>query len=126
MISRFVKSFGFAMRGFRFSLHEQLNIKIQLVTAIAVVALGLICEITRIEWVVVLLCIALVISLEMINTAMEDLVDMVEPDYNSVAGKIKDIAAAAVLFASIIAFVIGLIIFLPYVGQAVGNFQGDL
>jgi diacylglycerol kinase len=111
---RFFKSFGYAINGFRFSLREQLNIKIQIAVAIMVVALAFYFDVSRIEWIVLLLCIALVLSLEMINTALEDMVDLVSPQYNPIAGKIKDIAAASVLLSSIIAAIIGAIVFYPY------------
>jgi diacylglycerol kinase len=58
-------------------------------------------------------CFGLVISLEMINSAIENLVDLVSPEYNKLAGKAKDIAAGAVLVAAICAAIVGLIIFLP-------------
>jgi diacylglycerol kinase (ATP) len=111
---RFLKSVRFALRGLRFSLHEQLNIKIQIAFALAVIGLAFYLSVDRMEWVALLICIGLVISLEMINTALEDLVDLVSPQFNPVAGKIKDIAAAAVLFASVIAAIVGSIIFYPY------------
>lgn len=61
----------------------------------------------------VVLCIALVISLEALNTAIEHLTDLVSPDYHPLAGKAKDVAAAAVLIAAMGAAVAGGLIFLP-------------
>jgi diacylglycerol kinase len=111
---RFLKSFRFAVNGLRFSLHQQINIKIQIALALAVIAFAFYISITRMEWIALLLCIGLVISLELINTALEDLVDLVCPQFNPIAGRIKDIAAGAVLFASLMAALVGLVIFYPY------------
>jgi diacylglycerol kinase (ATP) len=67
------------------------------------------------EWLILLLCIGLVLSLETINTAIEYLVDFVEPNQNSKAGAIKDLSSAAVLIASIISVIIGIMIFGKYI-----------
>ena len=112
-MSGFLKSFVYALNGIIEAI-KQRNIKIQLTIAIAAIALGFIFHINRGEWCIILLCIALVLSLEITNTALEHLVDLVSPDYHEKAGKIKDLAAGAVLIASIISAIIGLIIFGKY------------
>lgn len=63
---------------------------------------------------IILLCIGMVMSLEIINTSIEHLVNIVNPDFNEKAGKVKDLAAAAVLVASMIAAITGLLVFLPH------------
>ena len=70
-------------------------------------------EITRTEWLVILLCFAMVLAAEAF-TAIERLVNLVSPDYHPIAGDVKDIAAGAVLICAIFAALIGLIIFVPY------------
>jgi len=65
------------------------------------------------EWIVVVLCVAVVLSLEAMNTAIEHLTDLVSPGFHPLAGKTKDVAAAAVLLAAMGAVVVGLLIFLP-------------
>ena len=75
---------------------------------------GFYLSIAAIEWCILLLCIALVIGLELVNTALENLVDLVTRERNPLAGKVKDIAAGAVLVVSIITVIIGLIIFRKY------------
>jgi len=84
-----------------------------LAIALFVVIAGFIFGISSIEWVAILLCIAIVISLEMMNSALEKLSDLVEPNYNPVIKSIKDISAAAVLWSAIVSVVIGGVIFLP-------------
>ena len=78
------------------------------------VFLGFGLGITRGEWVVVCLCIGLVISAELFNTAIERLVDLVSPQRHPLAGQVKDIAAGAVLVCALAAIAVGLIIFVPY------------
>jgi len=78
-----------------------------------VVFAGFYFSLSNFEWTVLVLAIALVLSLEMINSAIEYMVDLVSKDYNPVAGKVKDVAAGAVLIAAIFAIIIGLIIFIP-------------
>ncbi len=109
-MSDFFKSFGYAINGIKQSLSQR-NIKIQIVIAVIAIVLGFIFTIRPGEWCIILLCIGMVLSLEITNTALEHLVDLVSPDYNEKAGKIKDLAAGAVLVASIFSAIIGLIIF---------------
>lgn len=78
-----------------------------------VIVAGVTLKINTTEWSVVLILCGLVISLELINTAIENAVDLVTEEYNEKAKNAKDIAAGAVLFSAIIAAIIGFIIFLP-------------
>jgi len=71
-------------------------------------------KVSAIEWTILLICIAVVIAAEAMNTSIEKLTDMVSPDFNKEAGKIKDIAAGAVLVLAIMAAIIAIIIFYPY------------
>jgi diacylglycerol kinase len=66
------------------------------------------------EWVALVICIVLVLALEAVNTALEYLTDLVSPEYHPLAGKAKDVAAAAVLIAAIGAVWVGILIFMPY------------
>jgi len=111
----FLKKFLYAASGFRFSFREQVNFRIHLAVAVLVVAAGLLFEVSRSEWLILILWMVLVLSAEMTNTAIELLTDKVSPEWNETAGKIKDIAAGAVLLAVMAAVVSGLIIFLPHI-----------
>ncbi len=108
-----LQSFRYAFRGLRYGFHNQVNIWIHLLMAILVALCGFYFSITNGEWIAILLCIGCVISAELFNTALEYLVDLVSPDYHPLAGKVKDIAAGAVLIISIIAAAVGLLIFIP-------------
>ena len=85
-----------------------------MIAAMAVIIAGIVLGITRTEWIMVVMCIGTVISAELFNTAIEKLVDLVSPERHPVAGRVKDIAAGAVLICAVAAAIIGLIIFIPY------------
>ena len=78
------------------------------------VVAGLALDIRPLEWVAVLLCMGLVIGAELFNTAIERLVDLVSPQWHPVAGRVKDIAAGAVLVCAVVSVAVGLIVFVPY------------
>ncbi|MFN8309435.1 MAG: diacylglycerol kinase family protein [Chitinophagales bacterium] len=107
-------SFKVAFNGLWKAFREQRNLKIHAVCGIAVMLLGFFTHLQRWEWCAVLICIGLVISAELLNTALETLTDLVSPHYNELAGKAKDIAAAGVLAASIISAIVAAIIFIPH------------
>jgi diacylglycerol kinase len=113
-MNSFFKSFGYAFKGIKVALSQR-NLKIHVCSAAIVILLGFFFQITTIEWCIISLCIALVIALEMINTAIEYLVDLVSPQFNDKAGKIKDITAGAVLVVSISALLCGILIFRKYI-----------
>ena len=110
----FLKSFIYAIHGLWSGIADQRNLKFQLGVAVIVVGAGFYLSITAPEWSIILLCIAMVIGLELVNTALENLVDLVTLERKPLAGKIKDIAAGAVLIVSILSVIIGVIIFRKY------------
>ena len=118
----FMKSVGFALQGAVQFFSRQRNAKIQTVIGITAILLGFVVSITPYQWLLVLFCIGLVISLEMINSAIEIFCDMVTTDFHPKIRIIKDVAAGAVLVASLASLVIGLIIFIP----ALTNFLNNL
>lgn len=109
------KSFGYAWKGFRTAFVEERNLKIHVAATGVVVLLGFYFQITSLEWMALAMVIGLVISLELVNSAIENLTDLVSKEMHPLAGKAKDMAAAAVLFASLIAVVVGLLIFVKYI-----------
>jgi len=109
-----IASFGHAIKGIRIAIWTEHNFRIHLVAALIVVVLATYFELSTSDWLWITLSISLVFITEMINTAIERLVDLVEPEKNPLAGKIKDIAAGAVLISAITSVVIGVIVFWPY------------
>ncbi|MCC6288120.1 MAG: diacylglycerol kinase family protein [Chitinophagaceae bacterium] len=107
------KSFTYAFQGVYTFFSRDSNGKLELCFAAIAIATGFILHISNTEWIAVLLCIAMVISLEMINASIEKLCDMVEHNFHPAIKIIKDIAAGAVLVSAVVSLIIGLIIFLP-------------
>lgn len=112
-LRRRINSFRFAFRGLADLFRNQANARIHLVVAVVVALAGWWLGLSRLEWVAVVLSIALVISMEAMNTALEYLADRISPEHDPLVGKAKDAAAAAVLIAAFGAVTVGLIIFLP-------------
>ena len=114
-VRRLTGSFRFAFKGLLIPFRTQQNMRIHLIAAIVVICTGFYFNLDRYEWLAIVIAIGLVFVSEFFNTAMEQLVDHVSPDRSERAGKIKDVGAAAVLIASIIAVIIAAIVFIPHI-----------
>ena len=112
---RVIKSFACAFEGLKDCLLHEKNFRIQYVIALLIIIAGLSFSISKIEWLIILLCFAVVLCFEIINSAIEKLCDLVCPQYNLTIKKVKDMSASAVLLAAIISFIVGCVIFLPKV-----------
>lgn len=108
-----LKSFKYAFNGIFYCMRTQHNFWIHLLATIIVILLGFLFDISRAEWLLLIFSIGLVLCLEIINTAIEYLVDIISPQHQKAAGLAKDLAAGAVLIGAITAILIGLIIFSP-------------
>ena len=106
-------AFRYAFAGCVSFFTTERNGRIQLLIALSAIIISVVTNISAAEWCIVLLCIGLVISLEMINSAIEKLCDKMQTGYDPVIKVVKDIAAGAVLWASLISVIIGLLIFIP-------------
>ncbi len=109
-----ILSFYYAFQGGYAFFKAQPNMCIHVLAATIVVLCGVWFKITSIEWMLISLCISLVLAVEMINSAIEVLVDLVSPNWSVKAKYIKDVSAAAVLVVAIGSAVTGGLIFLPY------------
>jgi diacylglycerol kinase len=109
----FFKAVLFALQGIKQFFSRDRNGKIQIVIGITAIVLGFTVSLTSFQWLLVLFCIGLVISLEMINSAIERYCDLVTTDFHPGIKTIKDVAAGAVLVASLMSLIVGLIIFIP-------------
>lgn len=105
--------FGFAFEGVFEVMKSQANFKIHLLAASIAILAGYYFNISTIEWCIIIGCIALVLSAETFNTAIEHLTNLVTPEYHFLAKKTKDAAAGAVLLIAIGVAIIGIIIFFP-------------
>jgi diacylglycerol kinase (ATP) len=108
-------SFVYAFRGLALLFRTETNAQIHLSLLLLVTLAGWYFSVSTSEWLAILLCFGLVIGLEAVNTALEKLTDLVSPQRHPLAGQAKDIAAGAVLWAAILAVIIGLVIFVPKV-----------
>ena len=107
-------SFKFAFKGINSALRSEPHMRLHMLAALGVILAGIIFRVTKLEWCLLAVSIGLVITAEIFNTAIETLTNLVSPEHNPLAGKTKDLAAGAVLAASIAAAVIGLLVFFPY------------
>ncbi|MEY8436468.1 diacylglycerol kinase family protein [Atopobiaceae bacterium 24-176] len=105
------KSFAFAIQGFCFAFTSERNIKVMAGGFAFCVVMGLLLRCTPVEWACLLIGCGVVLSAELFNTSIETLVDLVSPEYNTLAGRAKDIAAAAVYTLSVLVAVMGIVIF---------------
>jgi diacylglycerol kinase len=112
-IKKRMQSFKYAFNGLRILLNNEHNSWIHLFVTVCVLVAGFVFKISTGEWIAVIFCIGMVFSLELVNTAIENMADFVSKEYHESIKKIKDLAAAAVFVGAVAAAVIGLIIFLP-------------
>jgi diacylglycerol kinase (ATP) len=113
-------AFLFAWQGVAYVVRSQRNMRIHLVAATAVLTLAAALRVSRLEFACLLLCIVVVTVLEMINTVVESVVDLVTEEYHPLAKIAKDVAAGAVLVGSIGAAVVGLLLLGPPLASAIG------
>jgi len=111
-------SFAYAFNGLGILIKGELNAIIHLVAAIAVIIAGIFFHIEIYQWAMVVFAIGFVFAMELINTAIERMADFVSPEKKQAIKIIKDLSAAAVLVSAITALVVGLIIFVPLIVQA--------
>ena len=109
-MNKLIKSFGWAINGIRAVWQEEVNFRIEIIIAILVVAVGFYLNFTKLEWAFIVVSICAVISAEMVNTAIEDLCNKIEPNTNEIIGKIKDVMGGVVLVVCITSVVIGVMV----------------
>lgn len=112
---KLLKSFGYAWSGLKVAFKEEPNLRVHVAIAVVVAVMGWYYQIAPTEWMALLTMIGLVIGFELLNSAIENLTDLVTKEKLPLAGKIKDISAAAVLVISAIALVVGIAIFAKYI-----------
>lgn len=111
-VTKFFKSFKFAIAGILEATREQ-NFRFHLLAMIIVIIASIFTGLSKFEWIIIVLVIAGMLSLELINSAIENIVDLATSDIHPLAKAAKDLAAGAVLIFAISSVIIGLVIFLP-------------
>lgn len=110
-----IKSFGHALEGLSHAIKQNRNLKIHFFVALIVVLVSLFFHVTAFEMSVLGVTILLVIASEMINTAIEEMVNLITSEHRREAKVAKDVAAGMVLVASVGSVIIGFLIFTPYI-----------
>ncbi|MGI6224628.1 MAG: diacylglycerol kinase family protein [Peptococcales bacterium] len=111
--TEFMKAFGHAWHGIIYCIKDEKHMRIHLFFAVLAISLSLYFRIPVNEWLMVIFSITLVITLEMLNTALERTIDMFIKELHPLAKIAKDVAAGAVLVAALNALIIGAVVFLP-------------
>lgn len=114
-------SFSNAARGVRTAINSERNLRMDLAAALAVVAAGFYLGLSLAEWSIIVMAIAMVIAMEMINTAIENFADRVAPNYDQAVGAAKDLAAGAVLVTAMGAAVVGILVLGPHFIRILGG-----
>lgn len=109
------KAFQYAWQGFKALLRYEHNARIHLVAAVVAIAAGFFFGIAPWEWCAIIMCIALVISGEALNSAVEALADKITTEHDALIGRAKDLGATAVTLLALASVAVGLIIFIPKV-----------
>jgi diacylglycerol kinase (ATP) len=112
-LGKLIRSFSYAFAGIYELLRSESNTRIHLLATVCALTAGILLRISKSEWYIIVIVIALVWAAEAFNTAIEKLTDHLFPEYHETARLAKDLAAGAVLICAITALVCGLIIFLP-------------
>ena len=112
-IKKRLQSFRFAIKGVKNLIINEHNARIHLTALLVIIGLGLFLKLELMEWVAITIVSGIVILTELINAAIENLADIVEPKWNDKIGKIKDYSAGSVLVAAIVSVIVGGIIFIP-------------
>ena len=113
-MNQFVRSFVYALKGIYFAVRNEKNFQIEIIIGGCAVVLALLLSLSGLEQGLIILSVALVLTLELANTALERVIDILKPRVHPYARIIKDMMAGAVLLASLAALAIGLAIFVPY------------
>ncbi|HSQ43528.1 MAG TPA: diacylglycerol kinase family protein [Ginsengibacter sp.] len=118
---RFIKSLSYALQGIKYCFRSERNFRIQVMIVLIASVFAIVLKIGANEWIEILFCSALVLGLEIINTAIEKLANIVSASIHPDIKVVKDVAAGAVFLASIISLAIACIIFLPKIYPFIKN-----
>ena len=109
------ESLGYAIKGLAIAWSEEANFRFEVIWALLTLALAWTLQLSRFEFLIIIFMIGFVLAAEALNTALEELCDKFQPTQDPHIAKIKDLAAAAVLIASLTSVVVGCVIFIPHI-----------
>jgi diacylglycerol kinase len=116
-IRKHLASYRYALNGIWLAFRYENNMRYHLLAAAGVLLINYLLQVSRTEWIITLMLVGMAWAAEIFNTAIEKLCDRVSREHDALIGKVKDLAAGAVLIICIIAGVCGLLIYLPYLLQ---------
>jgi diacylglycerol kinase len=108
-----LESFRFALNGLLLLLKNEHNSRIHILAAIIAIIMGIIMKLDHYEWSLLIIVIGAVFLTELLNSSIESLADLIDPEFNELIMRAKDYSAAAVLISAIVAIVVGGLIFIP-------------
>lgn len=117
---RFIKSFSYSIEGLKYAYKYEQSMMIHVIATICVIIANIFFQVTGIEWLITIIAIGMVLSAELINTAIEAIVDLVTLDIHPLAKIAKDCGSAATFVLAVMAAVIGFVIYIPYVLGVLG------
>lgn len=112
---RFINSFRYSIAGLKYAYRYEQSMLVHMIAAIMVIVVGFIVDLNLMEWLICFILMGLVMATELINTSIEAVVDLTCPEIHPLAKIAKDTASAAVFVFSLVAFISGMIIFVPNV-----------
>lgn len=112
---RLLKSFKYAFKGLRRTFREEQNLRVQTIAGSLALFLGWLFQISRFDWIMLIFVVSLVILMELANSAVERVTDVLKPRISTYVKEIKDIMAAVVMLASLVSVIVGILIFWPYI-----------
>ncbi len=110
------KSFSYAFQGIKTAYKNEPNLRIHTVAAVLAITLGSVLGLSKTEWLLLTFTIFYVITLELLNTVLENMVNLVSPEVQPYAKVAKDVSAACVLLAAIMSIIVGVVLFAPKIG----------
>lgn len=119
-IGRFIRSFGYSIEGLKYAYKYEQSMLIHIIATIFVVCVNFFFQVTGIEWLITILAIGMVLSAELINTAIEAVVDLVTLEINPLAKIAKDCGSAATFVLACMAAAIGCVVYIPYIINMLG------
>ena len=119
-ISALIKSFGYAFNGLEYALRHNQNLRIHFVAAVVVIFSGFFFRLSEVEFGIIGVMIVLSISSELINTSIEQMVDLITNEHKKEAKIAKDVGAAMVFFTAFSSTIVGILIFLPHILRFLG------
>lgn len=116
---RFLKSFTYSLDGLAYAAKNEQSILVMMICLLFTLVFGFFLNITLLEWFFILVSIGLVLGTELLNTAIEATIDLVSPAFHPLAKVAKDTASASVFIYSLVAFIIGCLVFIPKIVQLI-------